>query len=108
MEKHTIRYALRNEKEKTFEIDAVAEGAGSSGSTVKATITRFDGHSFRYEVVFRGEFARTKENFTEEMYLLTALDVMKAQLESHVHEHTRIVLEQASGLMTSEVGARID
>lgn len=105
---HRDEYSLRNEREKKFVIEAKAEGEGAGGSVVRATVSRYDGLKFRYEVVFRGEYASTKANFTEEMYLLTGLSLVKSQIESHRHVDTRIVLDVNSGLPITEVGAKLD
>lgn len=104
----TENYSLRNEPEKTFSIDAEGKGRGKKGSLIKAKIKRWDDLEFRYEVKFEGPFTETKGNFTTEMYLLTALNVVKSQLESHVHRDTRIVISDASGLMHSEPNAKLD
>ncbi|MGE0488121.1 MAG: hypothetical protein AB7S38_02780 [Vulcanimicrobiota bacterium] len=104
----TVEYRLRNEPEKFFKIAASAEGSGAKGATVRATVTRHDNHVFRYEVIFEGDFTSTKQNFNEEMYLGTGLSVVKSQLESHLHQDTRIRIRHASGLMQTEHPAKLD
>ncbi len=106
--KKSVEYRLRNEPEKHFAIEAQAKGGGKKGSVVKALVKRYDEREFRYEVRFGGPFAETKDNFTADMYLETALNVVRSQIESHRHEDTLIVLEAASGLMDSEAGAKLD
>ncbi len=106
--KKTVEYRLRNEPEKHFQIAAEAQGAGSQGSVVKATIERYDERVFHYEVRFGGPFAETKANFNEEMYLETALSIICSQLESHIHEDTLLFLEEASGLMQTKHPAKLD
>ena len=108
MAKKDLNYRLRNEPEKHFSIQAKAEGSGKKGSVVRALIKRYDEREFRYEVRFTGPFTETKDNFSADMYLETALNVIRSQLESHRHEDTVIVLEDASGLMHSSPGSKID
>ncbi len=96
-----MRYQLRNDKSAAFKIEARGEGGGQSGATVRARIESEAGDAFTYEVVFKGDFVKTKADFTEEMYVLTALSVVQSQLESMVHQDTRLVVEQASGLITT-------
>ena len=105
---HREEYSLRNERQKKFTIEATAKGSGAEGSVVRGQVARYDGLKFRFEVVFRGEYSSTKANFTEEMYLLTGLSLMKSQIESHRHVDTRITLDVASGLPITEVNARLD
>ena len=106
--KKNVEYRLRNEPEKQFSIDASAKGSGKKGSVIKALVKRYDEREFRYEVRFGGPFTETKDNFTADMYLETALNVVRSQIESHRHEDTLIVLEEASGLMDSTAGAKLD
>lgn len=75
---------------------------------VRVAITRHDGHSFRFEVVFSGEYVESKANFTTEMYHETALAVARSQIESHVHRDTRITVAANSGLPRSQVGVQFD
>lgn len=104
----SVEYRLRNEPEKHFSIEAHAKGNGKKGSVIKALVKRYDEREFRYEVRFGGPFVETKDNFTAEMYLETALNVVRSQIESHRHEDTLILLEEASGLMESKPGAKLD
>lgn len=108
MHQKASQYRLRNEPQKTFSVEASAEGAGASGSVVRATVTRYDGLCFHYEIVFEGEFSASKPNFTEEMYLETALSIVHSQIESHVHRDTRMSVHEESGLMRTEPGAALD
>ena len=101
-------YKLRNDASVTFQLRSNATGQGSSGCIVRAAITRHDGHSFRYEVVFTGEYASSKSTFSQDMYQDTGLSVIRSQLESHVHRDTRITLEVNSGLPRTEVGVSFD
>ena len=103
-----LEYRLRNEPDKYFQIKAKAKGNGKKGSLIKALVTRYDELQFRYQVTFEGPFAETKANFTAEMYLLTALNVISAQLESHRHEDTVISIHHASGLMDTQPGAKLN
>ena len=105
---HREEYTLRNERQKKFTIEATATGGGTEGAVVRGTVARYDGLKFRYEVVFRGEYAATKANFTDEMYLETGVSLMKSQIESHRHVDTRITLDVGSGLPRTEVGASFD
>lgn len=102
------RYQLRNDASVTFTLRSSAQGSGVDGCVVRVAVTRFDGHSFRYEIVFRGEYSASKPNFSEDMYHETGLSVARSQLESHVHRDTRIRLEVNSGLPRSEVGVSFD
>ena len=102
------RYQLRNDARISFQLRSSATGSGIQGCVVKVAVTRFDGHSFKYEIVFCGEYAASKPNFSEDMYHETALSVVRSQLESHVHKDTRIRLEVNSGLPRSEVGAKLE
>lgn len=101
-------YQLRNDANIRFNLESQAQGCGSEGSLVKILITRNDGEKFRYEVIFRGEYSASKANFTEDMYLETALSVARSQLESRVHQDTRIVLEVNSGLPRTQIGVALD
>lgn len=101
------RYHLRNDPEQTFQLTSSAQGSGSAGCTVKVLVSRRDGHSFRYEIVFAGEYTASKANFTEEMYHETGLAVARSQIESHVHRDTRIDIEVNSGLPRTRVGAAL-
>ena len=101
-------YKLRNDASVTFQLRSSASGQGAQGCVVRAAVTRNDGHSFRYEVVFTGEYAASKSSFSEDMYHETALSVVRSQLESHVHRDTRITLSVNSGLPRSQVGVSFD
>lgn len=102
------RYHLRNDASVTFQLRSSATGSGADGCVVKVAITRHDGHAFKYEIVFRGEYAASKPNFTADMYHETGLSVVRSQLESHVHKDTRVSLEVNSGLPRSEVGVALN
>ena len=102
------RYQLRNDAKITFALRSSATGSGTEGCVVKVAVTRHDGHKFRYEIVFCGEYAASKPNFSDEMYHETGLSVVRSQLESHVHTDTRIRLEVNSGLPRSEVVVSFD
>jgi hypothetical protein len=102
------RYQLRNDAQVTFQLRSSASGEGAQGCQVRVAVTRHDGHSFRYEVVFADEYAASKPGFSQDMYLETALSVVRSQLESHVHRDTRITLSVNSGLPRSQVGVSFD
>jgi len=102
------RYQLRNDPTATFQLESSAEGRGTDGCVVRIAITRHDGHGFRYEVVFSGDYVESKPNFTAEMYHETALAVARSQIESHVHRDTRITVQANSGLPRSQVGVHFD
>jgi hypothetical protein len=102
------RYALRNDPRATFSIRSTVQGEGADGSVVRALITRpADGLTWKIEVVFSGEYAASKPNFTADMYHETALSVLRSQLESQVYRDTRITLHVNSGLPRTEVGAQL-
>jgi hypothetical protein len=102
------RYALRNDPNDRFKIRSSASGEGVAGSTMRAKVTRErDGLTFRVEVVFQGEYASTKANFTTDMYHETALSILRSQLESHVYRDTRVTLEVNSGLPRTQVGVQL-
>jgi hypothetical protein len=101
-------YQLRNDASVTFKLRSRVSGSGADGCVLRVAITRHDGHSFKYEIVFTGEYAASKANFSEDMYHETGLSVVRSQLESHVHRDTRVRLEVNSGLPRSEVGATLD
>lgn len=102
------RYSLRNDPKVTFQLHSRAQGHGAQGCVVRVAITRHDGHHFLYEVVFGGDYASSKANFTEDMYHETALSVVRSQLESHIHRNTRITLAVNSGLPRTEVDAALE
>lgn len=102
------RYSLRNDPKVTFQLNSRAQGQGADGCVVRVAITRHDGHSFLYEVVFCGEYVSSKANFSQDMYHETALSVARSQLESHIHRNTRITLAVNSGLPRTEVGAVLE
>lgn len=108
MHQMTLDYALRNQPDQVFHIYAEGRGEGSSGAVVRARVTGPGGADFRYEVVFTGEFAASKGNFTEEMYLLTGVALVKSQIESYVWRDSRITVLRNSGLPATEVGASLD
>ncbi|HXE72618.1 MAG TPA: hypothetical protein VNO81_08145 [Candidatus Nitrosotenuis sp.] len=108
MHQISLDYALRNRPDQVFHIQAEGRGEGSSGAVVRARITGPGGADFRYEVVFTGEFAASKGNFTEEMYLQTGVALVKSQIESCVWRDSRITVSRNSGLAVTEVGAALD
>lgn len=108
VESYRHEYCLRNQRDQRYLIEAEASGCGAEGCRVKALITAPDGRAFRYEVCFEGEFAATKPGFDEEMYLHTALSIVQGQIESHVHEDTRIRVSSASGLLHTETGVALE
>lgn len=99
------RYALRNDASKTFELQARAVTPSARdlpGCSVEIDITSSSGDSFRYRVEFSGDFVATKSDFTESMFLGTAVSVATAQLESLRHRSTRLLVHRASGLIDTE------
>lgn len=102
------RYKLRNDDGVTFQLRSSARGSGAEGCVVRVAVERFDGHRFRYEVVFKDDYSSSKPGFTEDMYHETALSVVRSQLESHVHKDTRLTLAVNSGLPRTEVGPAFD
>ena len=102
------RYQLRNDSSQTFALTSSASGEGQSGCTVRVVVVRHDGHRFRMEVVFDGEYSASKANFTSDMYLDTALSLVRSQIESRVHRDTRIHLNVNSGLPITEVDAKFE
>ena len=95
------QYSLRNESAQLFTIHAEVTRSGKSGldgAEITAKIEHVSGKSFTYVVDFSGEFVETKENFTPEMFLHTAISIMEAQLESKKYFDTHIAVHRHSGL----------
>ena len=105
---HQTQYTLRNNPSDIFDISAEVTKSGKSGADgaeITAQIKHVSGHAFCYKVEFGGEFAETKENFTPEMYLHTAISIMQSQLESKRYEDTLLKVHRHSGLTdTSPLG----
>lgn len=100
-------YALRNHPGKTFELTARTvpspdENQSTSGCTVRVDIAPGGGEPFQLLIEFGGDFVATKREFTESMYLGTALSVATSQLESLRHRSTRLKVHRASGLIDTE------
>ena len=96
------KYSLRNEPEKVFSVCAKILKEVSDkepGAEIEARIESESGQSFTYLVEFGDEFVSTKKDFTSEMYLHTALSIVKSQLESKVHRDTWFYLHRDSGLV---------
>ena len=88
-------------------IKARCRGQGAEGAVARADICRNDGLKFSYEVRFQGEYSASKANFDTEMYLETALSLVKSQIESHRLEDSEIVVEVNSGLPRTRVGIKL-
>lgn len=105
---HTTQYSLRNSPTDIFEIAAGVTKSGKSGldgAQVTADIKHVSGHSFRYVVEFGGDFVASKENFTPEMFLHTAISIVQSQVESKRYSDTLIKVHAHSGLMeTNSLG----
>jgi len=102
------RYALRNDANHRFQIVSSVRGSGTQGATIRALISSDRDGSFRYEVIFRGEYSQSKPNFDEDCYHETALSLIRSQLESHCYRDTRILLEVNSGLPRTELGVQFE
>ena len=98
MHEKTIDYHLRNEKNVRFTIHA-----SCANKVTRARIARNDGLQFQMEVRFEGEYAETKPHFDDEMWLETALSLIKSQIESYRFEDTEIVLSVNSGLPKTKI-----
>lgn len=100
MSQHQTVYKLRNHPGRAFTIDASVTKQGADGASITAQIAEMGGKEpFIYVVEFSGGFASTKPNFDGEMYLHTAISVMRSQLESLQHRSTRLRVHRASGLI---------
>ncbi len=98
-------YALRNHPDKTFELTARTlppSDESAVGCTVEIEVVPTDGVPFRIQIEFGGDFVATKQDFTQSMYLGTALSVATSQLESLRHRSTRLKIHRASGLIDTE------
>lgn len=99
---HKTQYSLRNSPNDIFEIAASVTKSGKSGldgAQVTADIKHVSGRGFRYVVEFGGDFVATKENFTPEMFLHTAISIVQSQVESKRYRDTLIKVHAHSGLM---------
>jgi len=108
MHEKTTEYRLRNQPEISFSVRATCTGGGTEGAVARAHVCRVDGLKFRYEVRFQGEFCATKANFDDEMYLETALSLIKSQIESHRYEDSQIVVEVNSGMPRTRLGVKLE
>lgn len=108
MSTHRTEHRLRNETHRRFAVEAAAHAQGADGTVVRALVTDPEGRTFRFEVRFAGEYAASKPDFDEEMFLHMALSVVRGQIESHEHRDTRISITRESGLMDSEPGATLN
>lgn len=100
---HEKVYSMRNYPQRKFQIKATfSKGKGDTVAAVSADIREGEGDPFRYIVEFAGEFTSTKSDFTDEMYLLTAVSVMESQIESHKHVGTLLRIHRDSGLIHTE------
>ncbi len=97
-------YPLRNHQDRTFTIDARVADKAEDGSrlAVQAEITEVGKDPFIYLVEFSDPFIATKANFTDEMFLHTAVAIMEAQLESLLHRSTILRIHRESGLIDTE------
>lgn len=102
MAKHQTLYRLRNHPQRAFAIEAEVRQHDPSQAVIAATIREGEGPPFLFEVEFGGPFLATKEHFTDEMLLHTALSIVTSQLESLQHRPTRLRVHQASGLIHTE------
>lgn len=99
---HQAEHRLRNEPLRRYAIQAAPHSHGPDGTVIRAHVTGPDGNTFRYEVVFGGDYIATKRDFDAEMYLHMALSIVRGQIESHEHGDTRIAITRESGLMDSQ------
>ena len=108
MSTHVHEYRLRNQPDRRFRIEASSRVDGSGAGLVRALVTAPEGSSFRYELVFEGDFTSTKACFDAEAFLHTALSLVEGQIESGVHRDTRFRTVRTSGLTLTEPGAALD
>ena len=95
-------YTLRNQPQRKFAISSKVEHADSQGAVVVAEIQEGANDPFLYRVEFSGDFTSTKEDFDADMYLQTALSLVRSQLESLRHRPTLLRVQHASGLVHTE------
>ncbi len=98
---HETQYRLRNDKQSVYQIEASVTKSGKSGldgAEVTGVIKAPTGATFTYLVEFGGDFVVTKENFTPEMFLHTAISIMQSQIESKRHSDTWLHVHRHSGL----------
>ena len=98
---HETQYRLRNDKQSVYQIEASVTKSGKSGldgAEITGTIQSPGGSKFTYLVEFGGDFVVTKENFTPEMFLHTAISIMESQIESKRHVDTWLQVYRHSGL----------
>jgi len=98
---YETQYRLRNDAKQLFTIKARVTRSGKSGlegAEITAHIEHISGRSFTYVVDFGGEFVETKENFTPEMFLHTAVSIVEAQIESKKYRDTLLQVHCHSGL----------
>lgn len=102
---HRKNYSLRNDPSVSFEIEARVTQSGRSGldgAQITSDIKGVNGGAFRVVVEFGGEFVATKENFTPEMFLHTAISIVESQLESKRYRDTLLKVHSHSGLTQTE------
>lgn len=98
---HNLEYRLRNSPAETFQIKAQVTKSGKSGldgAQITSDIQYSGGRSFRFVVEFGGDFVSSKENFTPEMFLHTAVSIVCSQLESKRYQDTLLRVHSHSGL----------
>lgn len=95
-------YSLRNQPQRTFAISSKVEHADSEGAAIVAEIREGAKTPFTYRVEFSGAFTSTKGDFDAEMYLQTALSLIRSQLESLRHQSTLLRVHRASGLVETQ------
>ena len=108
MSTHVHEYRLRNHPDRCFRVEAASHTPATGGALVRALVTAPEGQSFRYELVFEGDFVATKANLDAEAWLHTALSLVEGQIESGVHRDTRFRTLRTSGLTRTEPGATLD
>ena len=100
------KYSLRNDEAHAFDIEAEVTKSGKTGdkgAEITAHIRGGPDLNFSYVVEFGGDFVKTKENFTPEMYLLTALSIIESQLESKRYLDTKLSVLNDSGLTLTDL-----
>lgn len=98
MEKIEVEHPLKNAPKQIYKIAAEAEGDFSHGVTVRSRVTTPEAATYRVEVKLEEGYTSTKPHLDLHDFMLTAVELVKAHIESHRHTDFLIELVENSGL----------
>ncbi len=101
MGKIEVEHGLKNAPQQIYKIAAEAEGDYKAGVKVRSRVTTPENNTYRVQVKLEPGYTATKPHLDLHDFMLTAVELVKAHIESHRHQDFLIELVENSGLPRS-------